>query len=678
MKRLLSYLFIAVAAAPLPLAAQDHENAHDLVIYGGTPSGIAAGVIAAREGASVLIIEPTPWIGGMVAGGLTRTDKGNEATIGGFPRAFFTRAAKGLDKEFMWYAEPKANLKTFKAVLKEAGVKVITGQRLQSVKKEGKRIVSFTTTDGQSYAGKQFVDASYEGDLMAGAGVSYIVGRESRATYNEPLAGFTIMPIRERSAEIMSRAGNPSYIHGTPTKISALDENGELIYGVFRADPNAKAGDGDGLTQAYNFRVVVTQREDIRVPFPKPKNYEPRKYELLLRLIQAYPKMAFGRIFHLGEVAHGKYDLNAQGLFSTDYPGANTGYPDGDHATRDQIWQEHVDFIQGMLWFLCHDPRVPQYLRDEANTWGLCKDEFTDNEHWPYALYIREGRRMKGAYVMQQKDCQSDIKKPDSIGMGSFLIDCHIVQRVITPEGLVTDEGSFQDTPARPYHIAYRSITPKQDECENLLVTVCFSASHIAYCSMRMEPVYMAMGHAAGLASWQALNNHQAVQAIDVAALQKKLLEQEAVIDLNLPDITLASKLPGIVLDDSVAKYEGHWTNSGYGNPVDGSSHHDGGEKVSKKATFETTLPKDGSYTVRLAYAPASNRASNVPVKVHHAKGDDVVKVDQKVAPKDDPHFVTLGTYDFKADVPAIIEISNEEANGIVGVDAVQWVPVGK
>ncbi len=474
----------------------------------------------------------------------------------------------------------------------------------------------------------------------------------------------------------MSRAGKPSYIHGTPAKISAFDEDGGLIFGVTRADPSKQPGDADGLTQAYNYRITVTQRPDILVPFPKPENYEPKRYELLLRLINAYPQVAFGRIFHFGEIANGKYDLNAQGLFSTDHPGFNTEYPDGDHATRERIRREHIDHLQGMLWFLSHDPRVPQYLRDEANTWGLCRDEFADNGHWPYALYVREGRRMTGEYVMKQKDCQSDIKKPDSIGMGSFLIDCHIVQRVVTEDGHVTDEGSFQDTPARPYHIPYRSLTPRAGECANLLVTVCFSASHIACCSMRMEPVYMAMGHAAGLASVQAMNKGQAVQAIDVAALQQKLLEQKAVLDLNLPDITQSETLPGIVMDDRAAVYTGHWTASSYGNPIDGASHHDSGDgQGQKSATFEIVVPESGRYQVRFAYAAAPNRASNAPVTVIHADGEASHRVSQKTAPKDDPHFVTLGSYRFDSAQPAIVRASNEGADGIVGVDAVQLLP---
>lgn len=651
----------------------------DLVIYGGTPAGLSAGIVAAREGASVVVIEPTRWIGGMVAGGLCRTDVGKEQTIGGFPREFFTRAAASKAGSEMWYAEPKVNLATFHTMLKEAGVKVITAQSLKSIAKDGTRITSLITADGTTYDGKMFIDASYEGDLMAAAKVGYIVGRESRAQYGESLAGYHPMPIRPRTVEVMESdcpsigGKGPSYIHGTPASISGLGADGRPIFGVYPAD-KLQPGDADHRTQAYNFRICVTQRPDIFVPFPKPANYDPSRYELLSRLIKAFPGVRFGRLFHIGLTSHGKYDLNAQGLFSTDYPGANFDYPDGDAATRARIWQDHIDFTQGMFWFLGHDDRVPQSLREQALGWGLCKDEFADNNHWPYALYIREGRRMVGEHVMVQKDLQTDIFKEDSVGMGSFLIDCHIVQRILAEDGTVRDEGSFQDTPALPYQIAYRSLTPKRAECENLLVPVCLSASHIAYCSLRMEPVYMALGHASGLAAVQAMHANQGVQSIDVKALRKKLLEQKAVLELpELANIPRSAKLPGIVMDDAAAEKTGHWTGSGYGTPVDGASVHDANaEKGMLSVAYRLTVPKSGRYEVRVSYASAPNRASNVPVVIQHAGGSDTVIVNQKKAPNIDGLFLSLGEFSFEADKPASITIRNDSTDGIVGADAVQ------
>ncbi len=654
----------------------------DLVIYGGTPAGLSAGIIAAREGTTVVIIEPTKWIGGMVTGGLCRTDVGKEQTIGGFPREFFTRAAAAKPGSEMWYAEPNVNLATFNTMLKEAGVKVVTTQSLKSITKEGVRITSLTTADGTTYQGKMFMDASYEGDLMAAAKVSYIVGRESRAKYGEPLAGYYPMPIRPRTVEVMESdcpsigGKGPAYIHGTPASISGLGADGKPIFGVFPA-PKLQPGDADHRTQAYNFRICVTQRPDIFVPFPKPANYDASRYELLLRLIQAFPGVRFGRLFHIGLTSHGKYDLNAQGLFSTDYPGANFDYPDGDAATRARIWQDHIDFTQGMFWFLGHDERVPRSLREQALSWGLCKDEFADNNHWPYALYIREGRRMIGEHVMVQKDLQTDIFKEDGVGMGSFLIDCHIVQRILAEDGTVRDEGSFQDTPALPYQIAYRSLTPKRADCENLLVPVCLSASHIAYCSLRMEPVYMALGHACGLAAVQAIHGKSSVQGIDVKALREKLLAQKAVLELpELANMPRSAKLPGIVMDDSQATQTGHWTGSTYGNPVDGSSVHDANaEKGKLSITYTLQVPASGSYEVRVSYAAAPNRASNVPVSIQHAAGTAAATVNQKRKPPQDDLFISLGAFRFDKDKPAVITIRNDNTDGIAGADAVQLLP---
>jgi len=667
----------------LLLGTFTHLSAFDLVIYGGTPAGLSAGIVAAREGSSVVVIEPTKWIGGMVTGGLCRSDVGKEETIGGFPREFFGRAAASKPNTPMWYAEPSVNLSTFQTMLKEVGVKVVTTHSLKSVTRDGARITSLTTSDGTIYNGKQFIDATYEGDLMAAAKVSYIVGRESTVQYGEPLAGYHPMPIRPRTVEVMESdcpsigGKGPSYIHGTPVSISGVNAQGQPIYGVYAA-PKLEPGSADKRTQSYNFRICVTQRPDIRVPFPKPANYNPTHYELLRRLIQAFPGIRFGRLFHLGNIANGKYDLNAQGLFSTDYPGANFGYPDGDAATRAAIWQDHTNFTQGMLWFLGHDERVPQSLRDQANSWGLCKDEFTDNAYWPYALYVREGRRMIGEYVMVQKDLQTDIFKDDAIGMGSFLIDCHIVQRILAEDGTVRDEGSFQDDPALPYHIPYRSLTPKRTECENLLVPVCLSASHIACCSLRMEPVYMALGHASGLAAVMAIQAKTPVQNIDVAALRKKLLEQKAVLELaSLANMVRAAKLPGIVMSEQDAEQVGHWTGSSYGDPVDGSSIHDANtEKGTKRIIYRMKIPASGRYEVRVSYAAATNRASNVPVSIEQAEGTQTVLVNQRETPPIDKLFISLGSFTFSADKPTVITISNQDTNGIVGADVVQLIKV--
>jgi hypothetical protein len=654
----------------------------DIVIYGATPAGLAAGIAAAREGARVIVVEPSKWIGGMVTGGLSSTDKGREETIGGIAREFFTRAAERYhDPKQLFYAEPHANLETFEAMLREAKLEVVKAQHLRSVALDGVKIRSLTTQDGQTYLGRVFIDATYEGDLMAAAHVSYLVGRESVETYGEKLAGFRREQIRNFTLEVMTQGcpcvggEGPHYVHGAPMKISARGADGKLLWGV--TESTTAEGSADRLTQSYNFRFCATQRADLLVPWPKPEHYQPERYELLLRLIQAYPGIPFARLVHLGKIANGKVDLNAQGLFSTDYVGGNFDYPDGDDAARERIRADHIDYLQGYFWFLAHDPRVPEKLRADVQSWGLCRDEFTDHDHWPYALYVREARRMKGEYVMQQKDVQREITKTDAIAMGSFIIDSHIVQRLVDADGNVIDEGAF-DAPAKPYQMPYRSLTPNRDECDNLLVPVCLSASHVAYCSIRMEPVYMACGEAAGVAAAMAVKVRSAVQAIDIPALQKKLRDQKAVLEMpGMLDVVWASKLPGIVADDEDAQLTGLWISSTFaGGGVEGASRHDANtDKGRKSARYTLQVPAAGTYEVRLSYAPASNRATNVPITIEHADGTAQATVNQRLAPRFDKFFVSLGTFRFTPEKPAIIVVSNEGTDGYVVVDAVQLLP---
>ncbi|EDY16353.1 putative secreted protein-putative xanthan lyase related [Chthoniobacter flavus Ellin428] len=655
----------------------------DVLVYGGTPGGLSAALAASREGASVVVIEPTRWIGGMVTGGLASTDVGNEKVIGGIAREFFTRAAEAKAGTPMWFAEPKVNMATFKAMLQETKIKVVTDQRLKSISRDGDRIESLMTSDGIRYEAKVFIDATYEGDLLARAGVSYAIGRESRDTYNEPLAGFLPAPLRPRTVEQMAQdspsIGGPkdamNYVHGTPAKIEALDVAGLPLPGI--SNQWFEVGAGDSRTQAYNFRVIVTRQPENRLPFPKPAHYDPMRYELLARTIAAFPGIRFSKLVYLGPIANGKYDANAIGLVvGTDHVGANYNYPDGDEKVRAKIWQDHIDYVQGFLWFLANDSRSPKELQAQAKEWGLAKDEFTDNDNWPYALYVREARRMIGEYVTRQDDCTQHLTKPDSIGMGSFIMDSHAVERLVDHDGSVIDEGNF-DVPVRPYHIPYRSLVPQKKQCENLLVPVCISASHVAYGSIRMEPQFMILGQACGDAAVQAIHEKKAVQDIDVAALQTKLREQKQVLDLPLPPGSAAAKdLPGIVMDDADAQYVGEWQASSSSGGVDGMYRHDMNQgKGEKSARFELHVPKDGKYEVRFAYTTAPNRATNVPVSVKHANGENSITVNEKLTPAINQAFVSLGTFRFTADKPAVVTVTTMGTDGYVVVDAVQLLP---
>ncbi len=505
------------------------QQSFDLVVYGGTAGGVMTAVAGARQGLKTVLVNPGKHIGGMVSGGLSGTDTGRKEVVGGLSLEFYFRAGRyyGLDRhlqELAWMPEPKVAESIMREMLKERGVTLVENHRLREksgVRKDGARIVEITTENGSRFQGKVFADASYEGDLMAQAKVSYTLGRESVKQYGESLAG-----VREVTAS-----------HQFAVDIPARDENGKLLPEV-SAEPRGEPGAGDKRIQAYNFRVIATTVPENRLPWAKPPAYDVKRYELLARYLTAMTKY-MGRPLTMNEVGliriipNGKVDLNNRGGFSTDYIGKNYDYPDGSYAVRERLWKEHEEYQKGFYYFLATDPRVPKALQDEVKTYGLAKDEFVDTGHWPNQIYIREGRRMVGEFVATQKDLQTDRTKPDVIGMGSYASDSHNVQRFVNARGFVENEGDVQ-VPVQPYQIPYHSLTPKRAEATNLLVPVCFSASHIAYSSMRMEPQYMIIGHAAGAAAALAVKQGVAVQDVPVGELQKALLAEGAVFENNI------------------------------------------------------------------------------------------------------------------------------------------------
>lgn len=539
----------ASAAPPSPLGARRA----DVVVYGATSGGIVAAISAKRAGATLLLVNPSRHLGGMVTGGLGMTDTGISASIGGMSRQFYramarhyatpdawrwqTREAYLTDKndvygglapaaqegDCWWFHEPSAAAATFRAMLAEAQVEVLSERPVRRVELHDRRIKVVHLADGTTLEGRVFIDASYEGDLMAAAGVRYRVGRESVAEYGERLAG--VVP-RELSTRKQWRAD-----------ISPFDAEGRLLFGI-QAGPRGNDGDGDRKVQAYNYRICLTDHPDNRRPIPRPAGYAPERYELLLRYIAASPGMTIFRgpsgvyrgdaILKLDRLPNRKTDLNDGGPFSTDFLGANWDYPDGDTATRRRIIQEHFDYTVGMLYFLGHDPRVPAPLRTEMLEWGLPKDEFPDDNNWSPQLYVRETRRMVGEHVMTVRDIEVDRRKPDSIGLASYPMDSHHVQRT-ADDGKVRNEGNPNDHtgPARPFEVPYRSILPRRTECENLLVTFCVSASHLAFASIRMEPVFMILSESAGVAAAQAARSRVPVQEVPPAVLQPLLLARQ-------------------------------------------------------------------------------------------------------------------------------------------------------
>lgn len=506
------------------------QQQYDLLVYGGTAGGVITAVSGAREGLKVVLLEPGRHLGGMATGGLSRTDFGHKEVIGGYPLEFYWRVGLKYEvnrfaDEVAWFYEPHVGEEVLAEMLREAHVEVHFGQRLREhggISKAGTTLTSATVEDGTTYRARAFADCSYEGDLMAQAGIQYTWGRESIQQYQESLAG-----VRDRTPK-----------HQFLVPIPAKDANGRLLPEISSA-PEGATGSADKKVQSYNFRMILSDDPANQVAFPKPPNYDPHRYELLARLLAAMT-VKLGRPQILQEVTliapipNHKADFNNQGPFSTDYIGASWDYPNGSYARKAEIWQAHVDYTKGYFYFLAHDPRVPKSLQDEVNRWGLAKDEFRDTGNWPNQLYIREARRMVGDFVMTQKDLQTELTKPDPIGMGSYNSDSHNLQRIVNAEGNVENEGDMQ-VPVKPYQIPYRVMVPKRAEATNVLVPVCFSASHVAYSSVRMEPQYMIIGQAAGVAAAMALHENKAVQDVDTRQLTERLRAQGAVIEDRPP-----------------------------------------------------------------------------------------------------------------------------------------------
>jgi len=671
---------------------------YDLVIYGGTSAAVIAAVQAKKMGKSVVVVSPDKHLGGLSSGGLGFTDTGNKAVIGGLSRDFYHRIWKHYDaaeawrwqkkseyggkgqgtpaidgeQRTMWIFEPHAAERVFEDYVKEFEITVQRDEwlnRAKGVKKEGARIVSITTLSGKTYAGKMFIDATYEGDLMAAAGVASHIGREANSLYGEKWNGVQTGVLHH--GHHFGKMGISPYVVPGDPKSGVLPR-------VSTAPPG-EYGEGDKRVQAYCFRMCLTDHEANRVPFSQPEGYDPKQYELLLRVFAAGWRQTFGKF---DPIPNHKTDTNNHGPFSTDNIGFNYDYPEASYERRREIIREHETYQKGWLYFIATDPRVPKEVQTEMQRWGLPKDEFKDNGNWSHQLYIREARRMIGTFVMTENELLKKKPTPDSVGMGSYTIDSHNVQRYITPEGHVQNEGDIGTPLSAPYEIAYGSIVPKRGEADNLLVPVCVSSSHMAFGSIRMEPVFMILGQSAATAAAMASDAGQAVQEVPYAKLRERLLSDGQVLEYGGPAQTRrggrpTDKLPGVVVDDSDAKLTGEWQESGAGQIFVGHGYqHDRNARDGKaSALFEAKLPKAGRYEVRLGYVANNNRASNVQVKILHAGGTETIKVDQKKVPPIEDSFISLGTFEFTDGKPAAVIVSNAGTDGYVVIDAVQWLP---
>ena len=531
------------------------EAPYDLVIYGSSPAAIAAAVQAGRMGKSAVVVSPETRIGGLTTGGLGQTDIGNKSAFGGIalefyrdvsrhyadranwtrqtPESYFPdgQCAGSKGKDSMWTFEPSAALKILEGWEKRDKMDIRRGERLDrehGVEKKDGRIVAIRTLAGKTYRGKVFVDATYEGDLMAAAGVSYAIGREANSVYGETLNGN--QPAQAKFHQL-NQGADPYVVPG--------DSKSGLLPGIEPYDPAARPGDGDRRVQAYCFRMCLTDDPENRIPFAKPDGYDEKDYELLFRHLAVAPLDRDGMPWINSKMPNRKTDTNNRTGFSTDFIGQNWKWPEATYGEREKMRAAHLKYQRGLMWTLANHPRVPEKIRNEVSKWGTCKDEFKDGlgDGWQTQLYVREARRMVGEYVMTENNCWGKVVAPRPVAMGAYQMDSHHVRRYVGADGFVHNEGDVEvkidaATGKRfePYPIGYGAVLPKRGECENLIVPVCLSASHIAFGSIRMEPVFFALGQVAGTAGALAAESGAAVQDVPYAALSARLLADGQVL----------------------------------------------------------------------------------------------------------------------------------------------------
>lgn len=521
---------------------------YDIIIYGATSGGIAAAIQAKRMKKSVLLIATSPRIGGLTTGGLGQTDIGNKSAIGGISREFYEAINRYYDdltnwnwqepqdyqdggqtrtqagEASMWTFEPSAALSVYEDFIRKENIELVKNKKLDrtnGVDKEGSKIRSITMLSGETYFGRVFIDATYEGDLMATAGVSYTVGRESNAQYGETLNGVhTKLTDTTMTGLRASNAVNHNFVDGVDPYVIAGDPDSGILPFI-NPDGPGEEGAGDNHLQAYCFRMCLTDHPDNRIPFEKPGDYNELEYELLLRNYEAGEK---GFPWIDSKMPNRKTDTNNRTGFSTDFIGQNYNYPEATYEEREMIRERHRQYQKGLMWTLAYHPRMPEHIRKEVSRWGTCKDEFEREDGWQEQLYVREARRMVGAYVMTQYNCEGLEVAEDPVGMGAYGMDSHHTQRYVNIDGFVKNEGNVEARVAAPYPISYRAIIPKRADCSNLLVPVCLSATHIAFGSIRMEPVFMVLGQSAATAAALAIDGDIPVQEVEYATLNALLI----------------------------------------------------------------------------------------------------------------------------------------------------------
>ena len=680
---------LLLAFGLLLLARPARAAEAEVIVYGATPGGFCAAIAAAREGASVVLLEPTAHVGGVNTGGLSFSDSNQtvRSTLLGLFEEWHQRvaadyAARGVKLPYdvavkdnsVWTYEPHVAARVTDAMLKEAGVSVLTKQTLEGVEKDGAKIVGLRTSGGMHTA-KVFIDATYEGDLMARAGVVWHLGRESRDEFGESYAG------RQYPKAKMA--------------INGFDANGlplPFITSVRPGDDQA----GEETVMVYSFRLCLTKNPANRVPFPEPKSYDPARFELVRRYFQKYPNAPVP--WDLYPLPGEKFDANngIGKMFSMGLVGEANGWCASDPAGRAKLWEKHKEYTLELYKFLTTDPAVPAKIRETMAELGLCRDEFPETGHWSPQLYVREGRRMDGRMILTQHDVLKDAQKEDPIAISSFPIDSHDCRRLALPDGVINEGTIFPvRMPGRrhgyAYHIPYRAITPAASECSNLLVPVALSATHVAYSSVRVEPTWMAIGQGAGVAAALAAKAGVTVQALDYPTLRTRLLAQNVVLELPvLPPLTAKSdrpsgpvsldpkSLPGLILDDAQAELSGDWERSTNFKPHVGVGYlHDEQRADGKaRAVFRFKGPADGEYELRMAYSAHETRATRLPVTIMGGDTEQRFTVDQTQPMPTGEAFRPIGSLRLRQGVEYTLTVTNQDTKGFVIVDAFQLLPV--
>ncbi|QHV97203.1 FAD-dependent oxidoreductase [Spirosoma endbachense] len=667
MKKLLILFAFVPFFSPLTLA-QTAPTTVDICIYGGSSAGVIAAYTAKKMGKSVILVEPGRHLGGLTTGGLGYTDIGNKYAISGIARDYYRQIGKHYGKFEQWIFEPHVAEDLFNQYVKRADVNVLYAYRLASVKKLNGSIQSITVEPSTGSApsrvinAKVFLDCTYEGDLMAQAGVNYTVGREDNKAYGETYNGFQLLDKHQFADGV------------DPYKVPGKPESG-LLWGISTAQI-VPTGTGNKQVQAYNFRICLTGDPANMIPITQPEGYDPTRYELLLRAIEKNPKLAFNTILKPDRMPNQKTDINNNGPFSTDMIGVNYDFPEASYERRAAIQREHELYNKGLLYFIGHDPRMRKDIQTEMLKLGYPKDEYTDSGNWSTQMYVREARRMIGDYVMTQANCQGREVVKDGVGMAAYTMDSHNCQRLVVEKNgvkMVKNEGDVQVGGFPPYPISYRCLIPKEAECKNLLVPVCLSATHIAYGSIRMEPVFMVLAQSSAVAASMAIDGKTSVQAIDVKKLQNEL-KTNPLADGSTPEILVDNDDPAQVTRT------GEWTrdNNPKGAYGPGYFTTTGTNPTPKTVRFNPAVTKAGNYQVYVYFPKLTGASSKTNLIVsdgNQTKPITIRESDIRVEGQTSGEWVSLGSFALSPNKKSYVEVSTSDADGIVVADAVLFVP---